>query len=170
MSLDWIEKYIEIINKDHYKGNRISGKINFTSIANESPSNLGELYFHQYVNIYPKYLELDKGQQSMVRQKIADASNLKIKTIDNRFSLLNSAYYNGIDINLFKSFNQVTKATSKPKKVSKLPDGITVVWSADEKEINSILSNAIFKAMCKEFETNDWKLINVLKALKTRKD
>ena len=105
----------------------------------------------------------------MVRQKIADASNLEAKTIQNRFILLNNAQNKGIDINLFKSFNQVEIATRSPK-VSKLPSGEAVVWSTDEKEINSILSNAAFKAMCKEFEENEWKLANVLKALKTKKN
>ena len=167
MSLNWIEKYIEIINKADFNKHIVSQKINFTSIANESTLNLGVLYYYQYVHIYPKYLELKKLQQSMVRQKIAEASNLSVSTIDKRFSMLNTAYKNDVDLGLYKSFNQIEKLNSKPKNKSKLPKGKTVVWSIDEIEINSILSNSIFIALRKEFDENGWKLANVLKALKT---
>ena len=188
MSINWINKYLEKLEKVDIKHHKVSEKIKFSSLAKISPLNLGELYFHQYIDIYPKYLELNKIERSMVRQKIADASSLFVSTIDKRFSMLNTARNRGIDISLISSFNQVYKEIKNSKnssdsainngekknidkseigKYSKLQTKKVVIHTTDENEIISILSSPSFKMMRKEFDANGWKLANVLKALKT---
>jgi hypothetical protein len=115
MSINWINKYLEKLDKVDIRHHKVSGDIKFSSLAENSPLNLGKLYFHQYVDIYPKYLELNKIERAMLRQKIANASSLRLNTIGKRFSMLNTAYKRGLNMSLFSSFNQIAKEINNSK-------------------------------------------------------
>lgn len=126
----------------------------------------------------------DDTQKNRIIKEVVKECKISENTVLKRVSMINSAIKKGLKPSKFPSFNametakgNITKGTHKACKngavmtdkagAAKIEENKVVVQAVNENEILALMANPKFAEFKKEFEKMDWKLQNIMKALKS---